>query len=185
MPNLTSLALSISGGIQVAVKGNAPGNGANISGVLNPLSAAQQVGSTLQLAFGTGTSNATQVYLEARMLAPSANETINLANGLPDMFGNSSANVGFTTIRGVYYQITDNANGANTARSMTVGNAALPFSNFLGANTATVVVSSTGPPYQNGNSTGLTVSVGTNHQTKVINNDAGNSLTYVIAIAGQ
>lgn len=185
MPNYSTLAIVFSGGASIQVKGNAPGNGANITGIQNQLSATQTPGGQFGLSFGTGTGNATKAYMEVRQLAPSANETITISSGLTDMFGNAAANMGFSTVRGVFYQLTRNANGANTSTSMTVGNAANPFSSWLGANTATVILAGNGLPYQNGNSTGINITAGVNDGIRFQNNDAANTATYIVAVAGQ
>lgn len=183
MANLSTLSFSISGGVNVTAKCPPPGNGANFTNILGNLSAKQNNGVTFQLGFGSSSGCGTKLVMEPRMLAPGANETLVISSGLTDILNN--ANVGFATIRGIYFSPPqDNANGANISTAYTIGNATNAFVGWFGGACHTQQLEANGCPYQNGSPAGKTVTASVADAIKVTNNDSGNTLTYVYALCG-
>ncbi len=129
---------------------------------------------------GSGAGKAHQLWTsEARSIAASGNETLDLNGGLTDAFGNS---ITLTKIKGILIKAS-----ANNANDVLVGGAGSnTFVGLFGDATDVVKVKPGGlllavAPDANG----LPVVAGTGDQLKVANSGAGSAVVYDIAIWGE
>jgi len=127
---------------------------------------------------GAGANQAKSVFADERTLAASANESLDLAGGLTDVFGNS---ITFTKIKAIIIQ----AAAANSNDVLVGGAASNGFTSFVGAADDTIKVKPGGmfmivAPDANG----LAVTAGTGDLLKIANSAGGSGVTYKIIIIG-
>ncbi|WP_340265409.1 hypothetical protein [Sphingobium mellinum] len=127
---------------------------------------------------GLGANQAKAVFADERTLAASANESLDLAGGLSDVFGNL---ITFTKIKAIAIQAA-----ATNSNDVLVGGAASNgFISFVGATDDTIKVKPGGmflivAPDANG----LAVTASTADLLKIANSAGGSSVTYKIVIIG-
>ena len=127
---------------------------------------------------GTGANQAKIAFADERTLAASANETLDLAGGLTDAFGNA---ITFTKIKAIMVQ----ASAANTNDVLIGGAAATGFSSWVGDATDVVKVKPGGlflivAPDTNG----YGVTAGTADLLKIANSAGSTGVTYKIVVIG-
>lgn len=180
----SALTFTISGAVNLSATQTPAGSTGNASGIFSNQSMSQNPGAFAQLSNGNGSGNASKLVAGVRTLAPGANETIALANGsLTDVLNNSC--ITFTTVRGLYFSTSSNANGATAATSMTIGGGNAAFVGWFGNAAGNWTIESGGPPLMAWSSAGRAVTANTADRILVVNNDSGNTLSYIWAIAGQ
>jgi len=127
---------------------------------------------------GVGANQAKAAFADERTLAASANESLDLAGGLTDVFGNT---ITFTKIKAIVVQ----AAAANSNDVVIGGAASNGFTSFVGAADDTIKVKPGGmlvlvAPDANG----YAVVASTGDLLKVANSGAGTAVTYKIIIIG-
>ncbi len=134
------------------------------------------------LTSGTGANKCNQIYYGQRTLASTANETLDIYNpATADALGNAFT---IATVKMIVIQNT----AAVEADSLTIGGtgSTAGWTSWLTPNTATAVIPGGGcfiaiAPGATGYVVGAST---TNHQLKVLNNSASNSVVYNIWIIG-
>jgi hypothetical protein len=168
---------SIQGSSSVQVKGTAapPGvAGAGVPALTTTIPLAAQE----SLTFGTSTGQINIIISQARTLAASSNETLDINTGLADIF-----NATPTMLHLKYIYLAIQSGGDVTGLTL-AGGASNPFLGPLAGTTPTLTVYPNGPGYQNGEPTvGWTVSSGAAN-IKITNNSSSASVTYQIVLGG-
>lgn len=132
--------------------------------------------------YGTTSGKINTIVCQERTLAGAASESLNLFDGsMLDIFDKDGA---ISNIKFIMIAQIDNPSGTN-ASSMTVGNAAATIQQlWFSASTGTYTITgTTAVPFMQGDNIGKTVD-NTAKLVKVLNNDAVNSLTYMILYGG-
>ncbi len=169
-------------GIQLSASAEwaAPGSVAS-GGVANPRFIDQSQ-MFLTLADGTGTLLADTLIFQVRSLAGSASEELNFFDG--SVLDVKGAATGLQTIKSFVIWQVANVSGLTPATSFTVGNAsATQLLLNLSSAVSTFTCYKDCVPFIAGSPTGYTVS-NTVKLFKILNNDATNALTYLLAVAG-
>jgi hypothetical protein len=127
---------------------------------------------------GTGADSADKLWTDRRTLAPSANESLDLAGTLLDAFG---ATLTFARIRAIIIA----AATANTNNVIVGGAASNGFISWVGTATDTIAVRPGGVfALIARDATAYAVTAATADLLKIANSGAGTSITYEVAIIG-
>lgn len=131
-----------------------------------------------QFTDGTGANQAKAVFADTRTLAASANESLDLAGGLSDVFGNV---ITFTKIKALLIQ----AAAGNTNDVLVGGAASNGFTAWVGDATDVVKVKPGGMlAIAAPDATGLAVTAGTGDLLKIANSAGSTGVTYTIVVIG-
>jgi len=131
----------------------------------------------IELAIGTGASQADKAFADTRTLALSANEDLDLAGSLLDPFG---ATLTFVKVKGIYLK----AAAGNTNSVILKPAAANGFLGPFGAATHTLTIPPSGFLVLAAPVSGWAVTAATADNINVANSAAGTSVTYDIVIIG-
>jgi hypothetical protein len=144
---------------------------------------APKVASTLSFANGTGAGQSNLLFTDERTVGSGANDDIDLAGVLTDVFG---ATLTFVEITGVIVINAPKSGPANTT-NLTIGNAASPFVGFLGGTAPTIGPLRPGAVFAiaAGDAAGLGAVTPATADLLRIANSAGASAVYQIAILGR
>lgn len=124
-------------------------------------------------AAGVGSEQCNLVFCDRRTLGGGANESLDLAGGLTDAFGNTMT---FVKVRALVIQ------NLSATKVLTIGNGANPFI-FLAGGTEAVILQPKGKLALDNPVTGWAVTGATGDMLKVANN-AGDPADYLVWIVG-
>lgn len=131
-----------------------------------------------QFSDGTGAKQAKEIFTDIRTLAASGNETLDLAGGLTDVFGNS---ITFTKIKAIAIC----AAPGNTNDVIVGGAASNGFTTWCGASDHTVKVKPGGAfALMAPDANGYAVTAATGDLLKIANSAGGSAVSYTIVIIG-
>jgi hypothetical protein len=127
---------------------------------------------------GTGANQAKAAFADVRTLAASANESLDLAGGLTDAFGNA---ITFTKVKALIIE----AAAGNTNDVLVGGAASNGFISLFGDATDVVKVKPGGAfAITAPDANGLAVTAGTGDLLKIANSAGGSAVTYTITVIG-
>lgn len=172
-----NLSIQTAGGGTMSPPGTASTSGAA------PPTAGNTFGSTISLAYGTGSGQVDNIVQQDRTLNASATETLNLFDGTLRNILNEAN--GFTSLKAVVIRIVANPDGAANGSALTVEpGASNPHPLFFGSTSFPAKsIKLNGPGFVDGDPVGVAVS-NTAKNIKLTNADATNKVTYRIEMAG-
>lgn len=133
--------------------------------------------SDTELTSGTGTSQCDLEYRAQRTLAASANEDLDLAGSLADVFG---ATLTFVKVRGIWIK----AAAGNTNSVIIKPASSNGFTGPFGGATHTITLPKEGIFLVTAPQAGWTVTAGSGDKINIANSSSGSSVTYDIHVIG-
>jgi len=135
------------------------------------------ISATKNLSNGTGLNQANQVFTDIRALSAGANENLDLAGGLFDVFGNA---ITFTKIKSILITAAaGNTNSVNVSRPATNG---LPL--FIAAGDGIALDPDAAFSAVFPSAAGIAVTAGSGDLLNIANSSGGTSVTYTVVIIG-
>lgn len=163
--------MSLSANISLSIVAKESNNG-DLSKTLNTINKAVANSFT----DGTAANQANKAFSDKRPLAASASETLDLAAGLTDAFGQS---ITFASVKAMAFIASETNQGA-----ITIGGGSNAFASFMGSATDSLVLAPGGMIVLTAPDAGYAVTADTGDSIDVTNDDGVNAAEYDVVLIG-